>query len=92
MFIGKDEDIDVFDGNNFRSSIYFSNEMKSALGLVSGFPLDLNLNPKPDLSVPVIQFYTKTHPLSDAFVKQKYMSLQINSSTVTFVIYLPIHR
>ena len=71
MFIGKDEDIDVFDGNNFRSSIFFSNEMKRALGLVSGFPLDLILNPKPDLSVPAIQFYTKTHPLSDAFVKQK---------------------
>ena len=56
MFIGKDEDIDVFNGNNFRSSINFSNEMKSALGLVSGFPLDLNLNSKPDLSVPAIQF------------------------------------
>ena len=45
--------------------------MKRALGLVSGFPLELNLNPKPDLSVPAIQFYTKMHPLSDAFVKQK---------------------
>ena len=56
MFIGKDEDIDVFDGNNFRSSIYFSNEMKRASRLVCGFPLDLNLNLKPDLSVPAIQF------------------------------------
>ena len=45
MFIGKDVNIGVFDGNNFRSSIYFSNEMKRALGLVSGFPLELNLNP-----------------------------------------------
>ena len=32
MFIEKDEDIDVFDGNNFKSSIYFSNEMKRVLG------------------------------------------------------------
>ena len=71
MFIGKDEDIEVFDGNNFRSSIYVSNEMKRALRSVSGFPLELNLNPKPDLSVPAIQFYTKTHPLSDVFVKEK---------------------
>ena len=70
-FIGRDEKIDVLDGNNFRSSIYFSNDMKRALRLVSGFPLELNLNPKPDLSVPAIQFYAKTHPLSDVLVKQK---------------------
>ena len=71
MFIVRDENIDVFDGNNFRSSIYFSNDMKRALGLVSGFPLELNLNPKPDLSVPAIQFYAKTHPLFDVLVKQR---------------------
>ena len=71
MFIGRDENIDVFDGNNFRSSIYFSNDMKRALGLASGFPLELNSNPKPDLSVPAIQFYAKTHPLSDVLVKEK---------------------
>ena len=46
MFVGKDETIDVFDGNNFRSSIYFSDEMKIALGLAPGFPLELTLNPK----------------------------------------------
>ena len=73
MFIGRDENIDVFDGNNFRSSIYFSNDITRALGLVSGFPLELNLNPKPDFSIPAIQFYTKTHPLSDALVKQKIL-------------------
>ena len=28
MFVGKDETIDVFDGSNFRSSMYFSDEMK----------------------------------------------------------------
>ena len=71
MFIGRDENIDVFYGNNFRSSIYFSNYMKRVLGLVSRFPLELNLNPKPDLSVPAIQFYPKTHSLSDFLVKQK---------------------
>ena len=61
MFIGRDETIDVFDGNNFRSSIYFSNDMKRALGLVSCFPLELNLNPKPDLCLPAIRFYAKKH-------------------------------
>ena len=71
MFIGRDENIDVFDGNNFRSSIYFSNDMKRALGLASGFPLELNLNTKPDFSIPAIQFYAKTYPLSDVLVKQK---------------------
>ena len=73
MFVGKDETIDVFDGNNFRSSIYFSDEMKRALGLAPGFPLELTLNPKSKLSIPAIQFSdkAKTHPLSEALINQK---------------------
>ena len=73
MFIGKDENIDVFDGINFRSSIYFSDEMKIALGLASGFPLELTLNPKSKLSIPAIQFSdkSKTRPLAEALINQK---------------------
>ena len=73
MFVGKDETIDVFDGNNFRSSIYFSDEMKIALGLASGFPLELTLNPKSKLSIPAIQFSdkSKTRPLAEALINQK---------------------
>ena len=49
FFISKDgkEQIDVFDGDNFRSTIYFSKEMKKALGLAVGFQLELILNVKP---------------------------------------------
>ena len=73
MFAGKDETIDVFDGNNFRSSINFSDEMKIALGLTSGFPLELTLNPKSKLSIPTIQFSdkSKTRPLAEALINQK---------------------
>ena len=73
MFVGKDEAIDVFDGNNFRSSRYFSDEMKIALGLASGFPLELTLNPKYKLSIPAIQFSdkSKTRPLAEALINQK---------------------
>ena len=73
MFVGKDETIDVFDGNSFRSSIYFSDEMKIALGLASGFPLELTLNPKSKLSIPAIQFSdkSKTRPLAEALINQK---------------------
>ena len=73
MFIWKDETIDVFDGINFRSSIYFSEEIKIALGLASGFPLELTLNPKTKFSIPAIQFSdkSKTRPLAEALINQK---------------------
>ena len=73
MFEDKDEAIDVFDGNNFRSSRYFSDEMKIALGLASGFPVELTLNPKYKLSIPAIQFSdkSKTRPLAEALINQK---------------------
>ena len=40
MFVGRDEEIAVFDdnGKEFRPSLYFSKEMKQNLGLTSGFP------------------------------------------------------
>ena len=73
MFVGKDETIDVFDGNNFRSSIYVSEEMKRALGLAPGFPLERTLNPKTKFSIPAIQFLdkSKTRPLAEALINQK---------------------
>ena len=49
MFIGQDEEIAVFDddGEEFRPNLYFSKEMKQNLGLTSGFPSALTLNPSP---------------------------------------------
>ena len=47
--------------------------MKIALGLASGFPLELTLNPKSKLSIPAIQFSDKseTRPLAEALINQK---------------------
>ena len=49
MFVDRDEEIAVFDddGETFRPSLYFSKEMKQNLGLTSGFPSALTLNPSP---------------------------------------------
>ena len=53
-----DEGTTVFDddGKDFRSSIYFSKEMKRQLGLVPGFPLELTHNPNPKLEIPAVPF------------------------------------
>ena len=53
-----DEEIAVFDddGKDFRSSIYFSKEMKRQLGLAPGFPLELTHNPNPKLEIPAVPF------------------------------------
>ena len=44
------------DGKDFRSSIYFSKEMKRQLGLAPGFPLELTHNPNPKLEIPAVPF------------------------------------
>ena len=44
------------DGKDFRSSIYFSKEMKRQLGLAPGFPLELCHNPNPKLEIPAVPF------------------------------------
>ena len=54
------------DGKDFRSSIYFSKEMKRQLGLAPGFPLELTHNPNPKLEIPAVPFNSeagreKTH-------------------------------
>ena len=75
-----DEETAVFDddGKDFRSSIYFSKEMKRQLGLAPGFPLELAHNPNPELEIPAVPFHTEAgeggealHALKDALVQQE---------------------
>ena len=65
MFVGRDEEIVVLDddGKEFRSGLHFSKEMKQNLGLTSGFPLALTLNPNPKLVVPAIPFNKTAHSI-----------------------------
>ena len=73
------EETAVFDddGKDFRSSIYFSKEMKRQLGLAPGFPLELTHNPNPKLEIPAVPFNgeaseaRKTGALKDALVQQE---------------------
>ena len=69
-----DEETAVFDddGKDFRSSIYFSKEMKRQLGLAPGFPLELTHNPNPKLEIPAVPFNSEAlHTLKDALVQQE---------------------
>ena len=74
-----DEETAVFDddGKDFRSSIYFSKEMKRQLGLAPGFPLELCHNPNPELEIPAVPFHgeadnTETRgAFRDALVQQE---------------------
>ena len=75
-----DEGTTVFDddGKDFRSSIYFSKEMKRQLGLAPGFPLELTHNPNPKLEIPAVPFNSETresgaalNTLKDALVQQE---------------------
>ena len=72
-----DEETAVFDddGKDFRSSIYFSKEMKRQLGLAPGFPLELTHNPNPKLEIPAVPFNGEAgetlHALKDALVQQE---------------------
>ena len=87
MFVGKNENISVFDGGHFRSSIYFSDEMKRALGLPSRFPLELTSNSKPNLSIPPVSFWTKAHSLSSpsvSMMKLNYSHTQLNHQMKTY--------
>ena len=62
------------DGKDFRSSIYFSKEMKRQLGLAPGFPLELTHNPNPKLEIPAVPFNSETREtgaLKDALVQQE---------------------
>ena len=75
-----DEETAVFDddGKDFRSSIYFSKEMKRQLGLAPGFPLELCHNPNPKLEIPAVPFHGEAgeageelHALKDALIQQE---------------------
>ena len=61
------------DGKDFRSSIYFSKEMKRQLGLAPGFPLELTHNPNPKLEIPAVPFNSEaaTGALKEALVQQE---------------------
>ena len=68
------EETAVFDddGEDFRSSIYFSKEMKRQLGLAPGFPLELTHNPNPKLEIPAVPFNGETiNTIKDALVQQE---------------------
>ena len=74
------EETAVFDddGKDFRSSIYFSKEMKRQLGLAPGFPLEMTHNPNPKLEIPAVPFNSETretgaalHTLKEALVQQE---------------------
>ena len=68
------EETAVFDddGKDFRSSIYFSKEMKRQLGLAPGFPLELTRNPNPKLEIPAVPFNSEAlNTLKDALVQQE---------------------
>ena len=73
MFVGRDEEIAVFDDNDkeFRPSLYFSKEMKQNLGLTSGFPSALALNTTPKLAVPAIPFDKTAHSLNDMLINHE---------------------
>ena len=75
-----DEETAVFDddGKDFRSSIYFSKEMKRQLGLAPGFPLELSHNPNPKLEIPAVPFHSEASEaenaelhVKDALVRQE---------------------
>ena len=71
-----DEGTTVFDddGKDFRSSIYFSKEMKRQRGLAPGFPLELTHNPNPKLEIPAVPFNSEireAYTLKDALVQQE---------------------
>ena len=65
------------DGKDFRSSIFFSKEMKRQLGLAPGFPLELTHNPNPKLEIPTVPFNSETdnsetlNTIKDALVQQE---------------------
>ena len=60
------------DGKDFRSSIYFSKEMKRQLGLAPGFPLELCHNPNPELEIPAVPFHGEASgAFRDALVQQE---------------------
>ena len=49
-FVGRDgSEFDMFFKGRLQPSLYFSDELKKALGLPLDFPQELTLNPKPSI-------------------------------------------
>ena len=73
MFVGRDEEIAVFDddGEELRPSLYFSKGMKQNLGLTSGFPSALTLNPASKLSVPAVPFDETAQLLNEMLINHE---------------------
>ena len=56
---------------DLRSSIYFSPGMKKALGLITGFPIELTLNRGTvNRTVPAVPFHQRAHPLGSTLSEQ----------------------
>ena len=99
FFTAKHEGTAVFDddGKDFRSSIYFSKEMKRQLGLAPGFPLELTHNPNPKLEIPAVPFNSEAgdresgeaasealDTLKDALVQQEIYVTQSEKFKIKF--------
>ena len=76
-FVARDgSEYDVFHKGDFHSSIYFSDEMKKALGLPVDFPLELTVNPSPSLPIPAVDFNDQ-QPLNGLVLKEQLSLLKI---------------
>ena len=60
------------EAGDLRSSIYFSPGMKKALGLITGFPIELTLNRgMVNRTVPAVPFHQRPHPLGSTLSEQE---------------------
>lgn len=76
-FVGRDgSEFDMFFKGRLQLSIYFSDELKKALGLPKDFPQELTLNPHPSLPIPAIDFGEK-YPLDSIVLKEELNRLKI---------------
>ena len=76
-FQGRDgSEFEMFFKGRLNYSMYFSDELKRALGLPLDFPQELTLNPKPELMIPAIDF-GKSDPLKSLNLWEKLKSLEI---------------
>ena len=76
-FVKRDgSEFDMFFKNRLQPSLYFSDELKRALGLPLDFPQELTLNPKPESLIPAIDF-GESRPLKSLNLREKLSKLQI---------------
>ena len=84
IYQGRDgSEFEVFFKDRFQYSIYFSEEMKKALGLPIDFPQELTLNPKPTLPIPAIDF-GESKPLKSLILREQLKRLQIYATPTDF--------